>query len=770
MLWGVLIVAALASAFAGWRLASAPDPAMPPTPAASAAPVTAEFVGSEACASCHQQQSAGWQQSQHARAMQHATADTVLGDFNDARYSRDGVTSTFTRRDGKFIVRTDGPDGKLTDFEVRYTFGLAPLQQYLVELPGGRLQALAVSWDARPKAQGGQRWFRQYPDEKIDHRDELHWTRRSQNWNFMCADCHSTNIRKGYAVESASFKTTWSEISVGCESCHGPGSAHLAWAREPAAARARAGDERKGLTVALRERAGVGWAIDPASGNARRSAPRESSHEIEACAACHARRSQFAEDWRAGNAFLDHYLPALLSPGLYYADGQQRDEVFTWGSFLQSKMHQAGVTCSDCHDPHTQKLRAEGDAVCAQCHQASKYASPQHHFHEPASDGARCVSCHMPATTYMVVDPRRDHGFRVPRPDLAKSTGSPNACIGCHTDRSAQWAADSIAKAHGPGRRQEAHFGQALHAGRTGAEGAAQALRALADDAAAAPIVRASAIELLARYPGASTESVLRRALGGSDPLLRIAAIQASASLPPQALPELLTPLLTDPRRAVRLEATRVLINAGMPADSRAPRIMQAAVAEFEAVQRGNLERPESWMSLANLQMQRGAAQEAEQALRGALQVDAQFVPAYVNLADLYRATQRDTQAEAVLRDGLKQAPAAAALNEALGLALVRQGRKREALPVLGAAVKADPQNARHAYIYALALDDAGRRREAIDVLTAAAEKTGQRDVLLALAQLRAASGDRPGAAAALRRLAAINPEDPALAATAVPR
>jgi Flp pilus assembly protein TadD len=168
--------------------------------------------------------------------------------------------------------------------------------------------------------------------------------------------------------------------------------------------------------------------------------------------------------------------------------------------------------------------------------------------------------------------------------------------------------------------------------------------------------------------------------------------------------------------------------------------------------------------------MQRGAAQEAEQALRGALQVDAQFIPAYVNLADLYRATQRDAQAEAVLRDGLKQAPAAAALNEALGLALVRQGRKREALPVLGAAVKADPHNARHAYIYALALDDAGRRREAIDVLTAAADKTGQRDVLLALAQLRAASGDRPGAAVALRRLAAINPDDPALAATAAPR
>jgi tetratricopeptide (TPR) repeat protein len=755
VLWAALAGAMLLAAGAAWWLSTAPTrPAATPQATKASSPPAPTFVGSAACVPCHAEQAASWRRSQHARAMQPATAETVLGNFKDGRHSRDGVTSSFFHRDGKFIVRTDGPDGKLADFEVRYTFGLEPLQQYLVELPGGRLQALAVTWDARPADKGGQRWFRQYPDEKLDHRDELHWTRRSQNWNFMCADCHSTNIRKGYDPDKATFDTTWSEISVGCESCHGPASNHLTWASTSAA-----GDARKGLTVALREREGVHWTIDPASGNAKRSQPRASAHEIETCAACHSRRSQFAEGRRAGDPFLDHYLPALLSPGLYYADGQQRDEVFIWGSFLQSRMHGAGVTCSDCHDPHTQKLRAPGDATCAQCHDAGKYQAQSHHGHPAESAGARCVNCHMPATTYMVVDPRRDHGFRVPRPDLDASTGSPNACTGCHANRTPQWAAERIAAWHGASRRREPHFGQALQAGRTGAPGAARALQALAEDASAAPIVRASAIELLARYPGRATDRILRASLRHDDPLLRLAAVQALPAYPQPVLQGLLTPLLSDPLRAVRIEAARVLAGAGPAAD---PRGQQPALGELEAILRGNLERPESWMTLSNLQLQRGDVTAAEQSLRGALRVDLQFIPAYVNLADLYRALQREREAEAVLRQALAQSQAAA-LHEALGLSLVRQGRKDEALAELARANRADPSQARHAYVYALALDDAGRRREAISVLKTAADRTGQRDVLLALAQLRRAAGDLTGAEAALRTLAAINPDDPAL-------
>ena len=202
--------------------------------------------------------------------MQAATDTTVLGDFSGTRFDHMGVRSEFFRRDGKFIVRTDGPDGQLADFEVRHTFGVYPLQQYLLELPGGRLQALSIAWDARPREAGGQRWFHLYPDERIDHRDELHWTGRQQNWNFMCADCHSTNLQKNYDAASNSYATSWSEISVGCESCHGPGSEHVRLAGD--------GQGPAGLTVALDERRGATWTIDPATGKRATQSARERQH------------------------------------------------------------------------------------------------------------------------------------------------------------------------------------------------------------------------------------------------------------------------------------------------------------------------------------------------------------------------------------------------------------------------------------------------------------------------------------------------------------
>ncbi|MBK9467685.1 MAG: tetratricopeptide repeat protein [Gammaproteobacteria bacterium] len=782
--WPVLLAALAALGIAAWLLSprdappaapapatgaaatAAPAPPVQPAAASAASPEVAGYVGSRTCGECHRTEHAAWQGSQHARAMQHATPDTVLGDFDDARLSVQGVESRFFRRDGRFFVRTDGPDGQLADFEVKYTFGVAPLQQYLVELPGGRLQALALGWDTRPASADGQRWFRQYPDEQIDHRDELHWSARAQNWNFMCADCHSTDVRKGFDADTDAFDTRWSEISVGCEACHGPGSAHLAWSRTPGAS-----DPSKGLTVALDERRGVHWSIDPASGNATRSTPRDSERELQVCAQCHSRRAQLAEGYRAGAPLHDHYLPSTLEEGLYHADGQQLDEVFTWGSFRQSRMHEAGVTCGDCHEPHGQKLRAEGNAVCAQCHASAKYDAPSHHFHPMGSPGAQCVNCHMPATTYMVVDPRRDHGLRVPRPELSLALGTPDACTGCHRNRQAQWAADAVATWYGPGRRQEVHFGAAIDAGRRARPGAAAALLALVRDPSRPAIVRATAIELLARYPGAAADAAIRASLRDADAQLRHAAVTAQQTAAPEHIARVLAPLLGDPTRAVRMEAARVIAAAGALPAPMAMAAFNAAIAEFESAQRENLDRPEAWLNLGNLAGWRGDATGAEDAYRRALQRDPRFVPAAINLADLYRATGREAQAEQVLRDALQAAPGAPALHEALGLTLVRQGRKTGALVELEAAHRAAPDEPRHAYVYAVALADAGQLSEAIRVLEESARRAGgTRDVLLALAALRRDSGDTAGAGQALQSLAEVNPDDPALAASGLPQ
>ena len=367
----------------------------------------ANFVGSDTCAGCHATEAKLWDRSQHKAAMQHATVKTVLGDFNDAGFDYYGVHSRFFRKDEKFLVETDGPDGKLAEFEVKYTFGIDPLQQYLIELPDGRIQALSIAWDTRPKEKGGQRWFHLYPNEEIKHDDVLHWTKLNQNWNFMCAECHSTGLRKNYDAKADRFATHWAEISVGCEACHGQGSSHAAWARDQKSwwPFGRREDLNKGLLVRFDERHDVTWPIDLQTGNAHRSAePSTLRKEVETCGLCHARRSGFHEDSIPGQWLSQTHLVEPLARSSYFADGQMRDieEAYNYAPFRQSRMFAAGVTCSDCHEPHSSKLRASGEGVCLQCHASEKYADVSHRHHAGIEAAPTCISCHMPVRTYMI--------------------------------------------------------------------------------------------------------------------------------------------------------------------------------------------------------------------------------------------------------------------------------------------------------------------------------------------------------------------------------
>ena len=724
----------------------------------------ATYVGAQACAGCHAAEHAAWSGSDHARAMQIASDTAVLGDFADRRFVHGGITSTFFRREGRFMVRTDGPDGQLDDFEIKYTFGVRPLQQYLIELPGGRLQALSIAWDARPREAGGQRWFHLYPNEKIDYRDELHWTRRQQNWNYMCADCHSTNVRKNYNAAAARYATTWSEINVACEACHGPGSRHVAWAGATRAGQTSEARDPKGLTVLLRERRGVQWTVEPSSGNARRSVACTTAVELGVCAQCHARRSQITSDYAPGRPFLDHYLPALLTPPLYWPDGQQRDEVYTWGSFLESRMHAAGVTCSDCHEPHGQKLRAPGNQVCAQCHAPAKYATAAHHFHRADGPGAECAGCHMPAARYMLIDPRHDHSLRVPRPDQSVALGVPNACTRCHADRKPEWAAAKAQAWYGRSPNGYQRFATAFHAAETGG-GAVRLLADIARDPREPDIVRTSAMAQFPREVARSHAGMeaVKLALGNGDPLVRRAAVTALESLPPaERLTLALTPL-SDPSRLVRIEAARVLAPIRPETLDQASRAAyERAAADFVAVQRTNDDRPEARTNLGTYFATRGRVTAAETELRAALALDPTFVPAYVNLADLYRAEQREPDVRRVLAEGLTTAPDDASLHYSLGLALVRAQRTTEALTHFARAAARAPDNARFVYTYAVSLHSTGKPREAIAVLDKALRRhPNDRDVLMALAAFNRDQGAFDQALRYAERLAQQYPDDP---------
>ena len=696
--------------------------------------------------------------------MAHATEKSVLGDFSGATFDYFGVRSRFFRDHGKFLVETDGADGKLATFEVKYTFGIDPLQQYLIEFPDGRIQALSIAWDSRPREKGGQRWFHLYPNEEIRHGDFLHWTKLNQNWNYMCAECHSTGVRKNYDPASDRFATTFAEISVGCEACHGPGSQHISWANGRTSwwPLGKAEDPMKGLVVRFDERRNVNWPIDPKTGNATRSELAFTLRkETETCGLCHARRGQFSETWLPGRWLSDTHNVSPLNRGLYQADGQMLDEVYNYGSFKQSKMFAAGVTCSDCHEPHSAKLRAPGDGVCLQCHASEKYAANSHHGHGSASPA--CASCHMPTRTYMVVDQRHDHSFRIPRPDLSSTLGAPNACNDCHSDKSFEWAASAIERWHGPNRKGFQNYAQALHAAWAGRADAAALLAQVAADRSTPAIARASALSELASRLTPSNIRLLRSGLSDPDPMVRIGALDMLEGVPTAQRWSLASALLTDPVQGVRVRAVVVLAGvetAQLPANERER--FERAAQEFMAAMKFNADRPESHSMLGSFYLQRGAMADAEAELKAALRLSGQYAPAAINLADLYRRLGREGEGEEVLRAAVGVGAQDAGVHHALGLTLVRLKRLDEALAELRLASQLAPDQARYPYVYAVALHSAGRSGEAIAALRDnLARHADDRDTLLALISFSREGADIPSALAYAQQLARIAPSDP---------
>ncbi len=546
------------------------------------------YVGSQTCSGCHEGEVREWTGSHHALAWTRPDETTVLGDFDDAVFEHKGVTTRFIRRDDAFFVETEGADGAMHAFEVTGVAGIAPLQQYLVSTEPGRLQALDVAWDVE-----GKRWYHLYPDQDLPAGDGLHWTGPYKTWNARCAECHATGFVKNYDPNSRTYDSRQAEIGVGCEACHGPGEAHVAWTKAPGDYDAAHWPDltAEGLTIGFT----AGFP----------------EIEIQQCAGCHSRREPFGDgNPLPGTAFHDAYRLALLRDGLYHADGTIQDEVYVYGSFLQAKMYANGVRCSDCHDPHSAGLKAEGNAVCVQCHspagnqrfpalRLADYGDPSHHFHPEDSAGAQCVSCHMIERIYMGVDGRRDHSFRVPRPDLFLATGTPNACTDCHADRNAAWAATEIAQRFPDSDRRGPHFSQTFAAARHNPAASTENLLGIAEHDDLPGVIRASALDLLRP---AADEAIAARAaplIDDDDPLVRAAAIAVQRGASPMDRVQRLVPALEDPVRSVRIAAAREFLDA--PVARLPARIAEAArkaTGEWRASLFAKADFPETHMAI----------------------------------------------------------------------------------------------------------------------------------------------------------------------------
>nr|WP_246523834.1 CDC27 family protein [Neoroseomonas eburnea] len=572
----------------------------------------------------------------------------------------------------------------------------------------------------------------------------------------MCASCHSTGVRRGYDAARGRYDTTWTEISVGCESCHGPGAAHVAWAQ----AGTRVEIAHRGLAVALRDRSGGAWRIvrgDP-RGIARWDGPprQSTAAQVETCAPCHARARPIVADPLPGARFLDTHAPLLLERGEYRADGQIQGEVFEWGSFAQSRMQRAGVVCADCHDPHSGRMRAEGNAVCAQCHLPARFEAPDHHRHAPGSAGARCVACHMPAVTYMGVDRRRDHAFSIPRPDVAAAIGAPDTCTSCHAGRTQAWAAAQLASWHGPPRGGP-HPALAILAGRAGARQTDAALAAIATDRTHPAILRATAVTLLPMPPSQASAGAIGATLLDPEPLVRASALRALEGLDPRNRLHAIR-FLTDEFRLVRIEAARALAPVPLNALPEAARPAFArAWDELLASERVAAERPEAQVNIAGLLAQRGDQAGAEAAYRAALARDSAFLPALVNQASFEEARGRPEAAEALLRRAVAAHPQAAEPLYALALLQVRRGQIGEATDILATTSRLAPHEPRYAYTHALALHRQGRVDAAIAVL---ARQAGHRDSLIAAATFERDRGRLGEAERYARAVLALDPQD----------
>ncbi|MBV7545872.1 tetratricopeptide repeat protein [Pseudomonas sp. PDM26] len=746
----------------GWFLLSSAPTLLQPVPvsapvveSAKPQPVAlapAKMVDEQQCQGCHGEQVKDWQGSHHQLAMQQANANTLLGDFNNVTFKTEKETTVFSRKGDEFWVNTPGVDGKNANFKVAYAFGVAPLQQYLLEVGEGRLQALGVAWDTEK-----HRWFHLYPGQGVNFKNPLHWSKPSQNANFMCVECHTTGFKRNFDAAKNTFDSHWNSLGVGCQACHGPASNHLEW------------------TAKKTDLIHAGFAVDLMDKNA--------TVEIETCARCHSRRAPLDDGYTVGKRLMDDYLPSVLTRELYALDGKIKDEVFEHGSFAQSKMFDKGVRCSNCHNPHSTQLKAPGNSVCLQCHnatskttvedvdgkglQAKNYDSIEHTRHTMGQPGSQCVDCHMPGKFYMGNDFRHDHSFSIPDPERAKKLGSPDACLTCHQGKAGDkitgqlklWNTANASAVQAP------RYDESLWLIRNGQPGAALALFEQLQRSNLPAIQRATLLGELSLYPSEQALKLATRDLSNTAPQVRESAIRAlSAFLPPPERAQLLTPLLNDPVRAVRIAAARDLLSVARNGLGTAQDSWNAAIVEYEAVQKSLVERAEANLNLAMLYQADGRSAEVEGLLRTALQRDPDFYPALVTLVQWLEANGRRQEGHVLLAQSLKDHPDSGLLQHTQGLALIRAGKAAQAMPYLRKAAQLEPQSGQFGYVLAVALHDSGKIDEACAELERLLkEQPSNRNARLSLIQYYLDNGQEPKAQVLLQGWKKMNMGDPAL-------
>jgi tetratricopeptide (TPR) repeat protein len=681
-----------------------------------------DYVNNKQCLNCHQSQAKQWKQSDHYFSMLPANEKTVLGNFNNAKFKTAQQSVLFYKQKKKFKIKVSTKSGNTKTYTVKYTFGYHPLQQYLVEFPNGKLQAFNIAWDSIKK-----HWFNLANNEDLLKSSPLHWSKRFYTWNHACADCHSTNFKKNF--DGQNYHSSYSGINVNCQACHGPGSKHIKWLKDKTI-------KSKGLIVDFKSM--------------------NNKQQVELCAHCHSRRAQISDDYKHAVPFNEQYIPATLRPDLYYADGQIKDEVFVYGSFIQSKMYQQGVSCVDCHNPHSLKINHKGNKVCTQCHnnnpkkryptlKTKDYDSPKHTHHKANSQASQCVNCHMPETVYMKVDPRRDHSFKVPNPKISINTDIPNACNNCHKDKTPQWAADYVKKWYA---RNYQNSPVLINNDNR--------LIAIATNENEPEIFRASSINLL-NLNNKKSIATLIKALNSSSVMVKYAALNKLSVFPARTTKKFIQPLLNDKNKVIRATAASIIASAQDDSDA----LYNKAIQEYESMQHAVSDQPESYVNLARLALKFKDQEKAIQLLKRAILVDKHFVPAYVLLTQIYSIQQRESKVNEVLVAGLKANPKAPSLYYSQGLYYAHIKQFEKAKVALDETLSLDPNFPRAALNLSLVHLKLNKPQKALETLKVANQNNpNDIDILNTLISIYVQQKNHQQATIYLKKLLKLQPNN----------
>jgi predicted CXXCH cytochrome family protein len=493
------------------------------------------YLGSQSCQRCHRSSYDTWRRTLHVQMTKPIAEATVEGDFGVAAEAGHGVVPvtlsqggrgyTMERRDGRYFVTVSKGRGPAEKFEVHYTLGARRFQGYLSKLADGRIYVLPVFWHNEAKRWVDWKEITPVPDDP-DH--DLR-----QIWNVTCVNCHATNLAKNFDPATKTYATTWTEMGIGCEACHGPGAAHVAtiseWEQNPSARPA-----------------------DPTPADLQIFSPSRATPRqvFDTCGYCHGNKNNVFFGFKPGNRYEDYALPFLISQpipdndpqGDFWPDGRpsrfNRPQALT----LTGCFQKGQATCTSCHRMHGSRnshslkvqveapeggLTTESDQLCMQCHGGAGRSSGSggsrganeaggsgqagdggqnptpivdlsaHTHHAPASQGSRCIACHMSEVNWRLITRRRDHTFQPPVPELTSRFGVPDACTSCHEDKAPEWAAKIMDAWYGNAdrRRRIVDMSELIYRAGSGDVSALPDVARLAVTRSFGSLVRASAAE-----------------------------------------------------------------------------------------------------------------------------------------------------------------------------------------------------------------------------------------------------------------------------------